>query len=46
MLTNPKADAIEQLARKQGKLSIQAQAYKLVLHGITSLAEVQRVLKT
>ncbi len=46
MLTNPKIDAIEKIARKQGKLSIQSQAYKLVLHGITSLAEVQRVLKS
>jgi type II secretory ATPase GspE/PulE/Tfp pilus assembly ATPase PilB-like protein len=36
---------IESLARKQGKLSIQQQAHKLVLLGVTSLAEVQRAFK-
>ncbi|MEL7498696.1 MAG: ATPase, T2SS/T4P/T4SS family [Planctomycetota bacterium] len=43
--TNPQPAAIEAAAVKLGKKSIAAQAYQLVLLGVTSLAEVQRVLK-
>ena len=43
--TQPKVDTIEQAARKSGKASIAQQTYKLVLQGITSLAEAQRMLK-
>ena len=42
---NPKISAIEQAAVKLGKAPIANQAYKLVLLGVTSLAEAQRVLK-
>ncbi len=43
---NPKVDVIEQAAIKLGKKTIANQAYKLVLLGVTSLAEAQRVLKS
>ena len=43
--SQPKVDAIEQVARKSGKASISQQTYKLVLLGVTSLAEAQRMLK-
>ena len=43
--SQPKVDAIEQVARKSGKASISQQTYKLVLMGVTSLAEAQRMLK-
>lgn len=43
--SQPKIDAIEQVARKSGKASISQQTYKLVLLGVTSLAEAQRMLK-
>ena len=39
----PKAAAIETAAIKLGKASLASQAYKLVLLGVTSLAEVQRI---
>ncbi len=42
---NPQIAAVEQAAVKLGKKSIANQAYKLVLLGVTSLAEAQRVLK-
>ena len=42
---NPKADAIEKAAVKLGKNSLANQTYKLVLLGVTSLAEAQRILK-
>lgn len=42
---NPQVAAVEQAAAKLGKASITNQAYQLVLLGVTSLAEVQRVLK-
>ena len=42
---NPKADAIEKAALKLGKKSLASQTYKLVLLGVTSLAEAQRILK-
>ena len=41
----PKVRAIEQAARARGKSSLVAQGYKLVLLGITSLNEIQRVMK-
>ena len=43
---NPQAAAIEKAAVKLGKKTMAAQAYQLVLLGVTSLAEVQRVLKS
>ncbi|MFK7768420.1 MAG: ATPase, T2SS/T4P/T4SS family [Mariniblastus sp.] len=43
---NPKIAPIEQAAVKLGKLPLANQAYKLVLYGVTSLAEVQHVLKS
>ena len=42
---NPQAAAVEQAAIKLGKAPIANQAYQLVLLGVTSLAEAQRVLK-
>ena len=42
---NPQVAAVEQAAVKLGKAPIADQAYKLVLLGVTSLAEAQRVLK-
>jgi type II secretory ATPase GspE/PulE/Tfp pilus assembly ATPase PilB-like protein len=45
MRKTPKAAVIEQVAQKSGKKSLTSQAYQLVLLGVTSLAEVQRVLK-
>ena len=42
---NPKADAIEKAALKLGKKSLASQTYQLVLLGVTSLAEAQRILK-
>ena len=42
---SPSAEAIESAAQKSGKIPTIKQAYKLVLLGVTSLAEVQRVFK-
>ena len=42
---NPKVGPVEQAAVKLGKLPLATEAYKLVLYGVTSLAEVQQVLK-
>ena len=42
---SPSAEAIESAAQKAGKIPTIKQAYKLVLLGVTSLAEVQRVFK-
>ena len=42
---NPKVAPLEQAAVKLGKKPLTQQAYQLVLLGVTSLAEVQRVLK-
>ncbi|MDG1875277.1 MAG: ATPase, T2SS/T4P/T4SS family [Mariniblastus sp.] len=42
---NPKIAAVEQVAAKLGKQPLATQAYKLVLLGVTSLSEAQRVLK-
>jgi type II secretory ATPase GspE/PulE/Tfp pilus assembly ATPase PilB-like protein len=41
----PDPAAIEAQAQKQGKPSIQKQAHRLVLLGVTTIAEVQRVFK-
>ena len=43
--TKPTVEAIEKAAQKAGKSPLAKQAYRLVLLGITSLAEVQRMLK-
>jgi type II secretory ATPase GspE/PulE/Tfp pilus assembly ATPase PilB-like protein len=43
--TTPQAEAIEKTAQTSGKSTLARQAYKLVLLGITSLPEVQRMLK-
>ena len=45
LLKQPNAEAIEKVARQEGKLPLLTQAYKLVLHGITTVQEVQRVMK-
>jgi type II secretory ATPase GspE/PulE/Tfp pilus assembly ATPase PilB-like protein len=45
LFKQPTPDAIEQAARAEGKLSLTMQAYKLVLNGLTTLQEVQRVMK-
>ena len=42
---NPKSDAIEKAAVKLGKTSLANQTYQLVLLGVISLAEAQRILK-
>ena len=42
-LTAPKIDQLAALARKRGNLPMVQQGYRLVLAGITSLQEVQRV---
>ena len=42
---NPKVGVIEKTAQQAGKKSLVNQAYHLVLLGVTSLAEVQRVFK-
>jgi type II secretory ATPase GspE/PulE/Tfp pilus assembly ATPase PilB-like protein len=41
----PVANEIEASAQKRGKLSLQKQAHKLILLGVTTIAEVQRVFK-
>ncbi len=41
----PTVEAIENAARKAGKKTIAAEAYRLVLMGLTTPGEVQRVLK-
>lgn len=45
LIKQPTAEAIEQAARAEGKQALLTQAYKLVLHGITTFQEVQRVMK-
>jgi type II secretory ATPase GspE/PulE/Tfp pilus assembly ATPase PilB-like protein len=42
---NPKIAPLEEAAVKLGKKTLAQQAYQLVLLGVTSLAEAQRVLK-
>lgn len=41
----PNVGAIEKAARDGGKMSIASEAYKLVLLGLTTIQEVQRVMK-
>lgn len=43
LLKEPKLDKVEAYLRSQGQLSQLQQAYRLVLVGVTSVAEVQRV---
>ena len=45
LVKQPTAEAIEKAARAEGKQALTIQAYKLVLHGLTTLQEVQRVMK-
>ncbi len=45
ILAEPKIDSVSKVAREQGHLSLPQEAYRLVLEGITSLAEVQRIMK-
>ena len=42
---SPKISTVEAAAVKMGKTTITKEAYKLVLLGVTSLAEAQRILK-
>jgi len=46
LMKQPTSEAIEKSARAEGKTSLIAEGYKLVLLGLTSIAEVQRVLKS
>jgi type II secretory ATPase GspE/PulE/Tfp pilus assembly ATPase PilB-like protein len=46
LMKQPNAEAIEKAARAEGKTSLISEGYKLVLLGLTSIAEVQRVLKS
>jgi len=46
LMKQPNAEAIEKAARGEGKTSFISEGYKLVLLGLTSIAEVQRVLKS
>jgi type II secretory ATPase GspE/PulE/Tfp pilus assembly ATPase PilB-like protein len=43
LLKNPTSDKIEAYLQSRGQLSLLQQAYRLVLVGVTSIAEVQRV---
>ena len=45
LMSNPTVDAIEKAAISEGKRPISAEGYRLVLLGITSVAEVQRVMQ-
>ena len=45
LLKNPTVPAVEKAARAGGKLPLVSQAYKLVLMGLTTIQEVQRVMK-
>lgn len=45
LLKTPKMDLVNQIARKQGNLTIIQQGYRAVLDGKTSVAEIQRVLQ-
>ena len=46
MLKQPNMEAIRQLATKNGDLPMLQQGYRLVLMGITTISEVQRVMKS
>lgn len=43
ILKQPQVDKLEQYGRSKGQLSLLQQAYRLVLAGVTSISEVQRV---
>jgi type II secretory ATPase GspE/PulE/Tfp pilus assembly ATPase PilB-like protein len=43
LLKNPTSDKVEAYLQSRGQLSLLQQAYRLVLVGVTSIAEVQRV---
>ena len=45
LLTNPQVDAIEKAAISEGKRPLIAEGYRLVLLGVTSIAEIQRVMQ-
>lgn len=45
MLKQPKIEVVRQLATKAGDLPMLQQGYRLALMGITSVAEIQRVMK-
>lgn len=44
-LNDPRVEAIDQVARKQGHHGLQGAGLQLVVAGVTSLSELQRVLK-
>ncbi len=46
IVNQPKVEAISKVARQAGHKSLQEEGLKLVLAGVTSLNELQRVLKT
>ena len=43
LLKNPTKEKVEAYLQSRGQLSLLQQAYRLVLVGVTSIAEVQRV---
>ena len=45
LATNPKLDLLRQAARRDGMSSLQEEGVLLVAKGVTSLPELQRVLK-
>lgn len=45
LLAKPKLEVINEIARKQGNLTMLQQGYRLVLAGVTSLQEVQRIFQ-
>ncbi len=45
IVEEPKLDKVIAVAQKQGHLSLPQQGYRLVLEGITSIQEIQRVMK-
>ncbi len=45
LTTNPKLDLLRQAARRDGMSSLQEEGVLLVAKGVTSLPELQRVLK-
>jgi type II secretory ATPase GspE/PulE/Tfp pilus assembly ATPase PilB-like protein len=45
LLAEPRLETVSKIARQQGNLTLQEQAWRVVLDGRTSLNEVQRVLQ-
>ena len=45
LLKQPKMDVIRKLATAQGDLPMLKQGYRLALLGLTSISEIQRVMK-